>query len=153
MRLTAAVVAALVAAACGRGEPAPDPVPAPAPEAAAERPDATSTGGRRGDRHARAAARRSPKVKRIEGTLSKADERRVVIRAPGEAPVTLRVAPSTTVTVGGRPTRIDALREGAEVRASYRTGGGGRPTAIAIEARERPEPERAEPEPPPPSDG
>jgi hypothetical protein len=160
-RLGAAVLAAALAAAgCER---AAGPARAPSAEAVAParaepadgRPDGVRTNGRRGDRHARAAARRSPGVKRIEGTLARADRRQVVIRAPGGAPLTLRVAPSTTVTLGGRPTPIEALREGAEVRASYRSGGG-RPTAIAIEARaaaERDEAEQGAADPPPPSDG
>lgn len=170
MRLGAAVLAwALAAAGCERAAgPAPEPAPeaAPGPPAgprASGRPDAAGAGGRRGDRHARAAARRSRVVKRVEGTLARADARQVVIRAPGAPPVTLRVAPSTTVMVGGRPAGVAALREGAEVRASYRPGDGGRPTAIAIEARDggrpappaRPAPS-AEPEDPfpaPPSDG
>jgi hypothetical protein len=69
----------------------------------------------------------------------------VAIRPAGAPPLTLRVGPRTTITVDGRPARLEALREGAEVRASYRTGGG-RPTAIAIEAQapaqDPPSPER-----------
>jgi hypothetical protein len=101
---------------------------------AAQRPSDVRASERRGDRHARAAARRSPGVKRVAGTVSRAGARVLSVRSAGAPPLTLRVAPSTTITVDGRPARLEALREGAEVRASYRTTGG-RPTAIAIEAQ------------------
>lgn len=141
--LAAALLASLAAScelAASRPQP-PHPAEASAPLAPAaapparERPATARRTERRGDRHARAAARKAPQVKRIAGTVARADDRGVAIRAPGAAPVTLRVSPETTVTLDGRPARIDAVREGAEVRASYRTGGG-RPTAIAIEAVE-----------------
>jgi hypothetical protein len=159
-RGAAVLAAALLAAGCegaAEREPrAPDAAPAAAVPKG-ERPDGERTGGRRGDRHARAAARRSPRVKRVEGTLTSAARGRVVIRAPGAAPLTLRVAPSTAVTVGGRPAAIEALRAGAEVRASYRSGGG-RPMAIGIEVRGAParreaEPREADPSAAPPSGG
>jgi hypothetical protein len=121
------------------------PAPVGRSEAAGQRPPDVQTGERRGDRHARAAARRAPGVKEIAGTVSRAGARTVAIRPAGAPPLTLRLGPRTTITVDGRPARLDALREGAEVRASYRTGGG-RPTAIAIEAHapapDPPSPER-----------
>jgi hypothetical protein len=116
-------------------------------EAAGQRPPDVRAGERRGDRHARAAARRAPGPKEIAGTVSRAGARTVEIRTAGALPLTLRVGPRTAITVDGRPARPDALREGAEVRASYRTGGG-RPTAIAIEARgPAQDPPSPEPEP------
>jgi hypothetical protein len=137
LRVRVLVLAAALALGCERGggeRAAPPPAYAGVSGPATVRPDGTRASGRRGDRHARAASRRSRVVKRIEGKLARADGRLVVIRAPGAAPLTLRLAPGTTVTQGGRPAAIEALREGTEVRASYQTGGGGRPTAISIEA-------------------
>lgn len=140
--VTAAALAALLACEpASQGDRAERPARAeadgaparPAPPAA-ERPSEGRTSVRRGDRHARAAARQSPKVKRVEGTLARSGPRQVVIRPAGRPELTLRVAPTTTVTLDGRPARADALREGVEVRASYETGSGGRPTAIRIEA-------------------
>lgn len=121
------------------------------PEATGQRPPDVQPGERRGDRHARAAARRAPGVKEIAGTVSRAGARTVAIRPAGAPPLTLRVGPRTTITVDGRPARLDALREGAEVRASYRTGGG-RPTAIAI-AAQAPAPAPAPAQDPPSPEG
>jgi hypothetical protein len=149
MRGRAVVIAALLAAACERDARGPAASPAAPAErpAAADPPEGERASGRRGDRHARAAARRSPKVKRVEGTLSRADPKRVVIRAPGAAPLTLRLSPSTTVTLDGRPAGVETLPEGAEVRASYRVGGGGRPTALTVEAARPAREGRREPAP------
>lgn len=94
--------------------------------------------GRRGDRHARAAARRARNVKTIEGAVSQASDRQVIVRSPGRPPIALRVEPGTSVTVGGQPARAGALREGEPIRASYRTGADGRQTALSIEARAAP---------------
>ncbi|HEY6006131.1 MAG TPA: hypothetical protein VIV57_24840 [Anaeromyxobacter sp.] len=118
-------------AAPGAGEGA-----APA-DRASERPPSLE----RGDRHARAAARRSLVVKRVEGTLSRVGERQVVIRRRGGPELSLRVSPRTKVTMNGRPAGLERLREGAEVRAAYQTGDGGRPTALSIEAQSAPGPE------------
>ncbi len=141
---TIAVLAAC--AACGEGGEAPrrgesrlaDEVQAPG-HAPAGRADEPGASGGRGDRHARAAARRSPTVKRAEGTLARAGERSVAIRQAGAPELTLRVAPGTTITVNGRPARLATLREGIQVGVAYRTGSGGRPTAISIEARSAPD--------------
>lgn len=136
---TLLLAAALLAAACDRG--AGEPREQPAEERAAD----PRTSGRRGDRHQRAAARTAPAVKRVEGTLARAGEKQVVIRLPGEPEMTLRVAAGTTVTLNGRPARLDHLQPGAEIRAAYQTGQGGRPTAISIEARS---PGKKDPAPP-----
>jgi hypothetical protein len=74
-------------------------------------------------------------VKAIEGSLARASDRLVVIRPPAAPELALRVAPGTRVTVDGRPARAQALRPGAEVRAEYRTGRGGLPTAVSLDAR------------------
>lgn len=42
------------------------------------------------------------------------------------------------MTVNGRPAELERLREGAEVRAAYQAGDGGRPTALSIEVRSAP---------------
>ena len=117
-------------AAGGAAERAPAP-PAPAAPAIAPPPAPIP----RGDRHARAAARRSRVVKRVEGILADRDDRTVVVGRPGAPALTLRISPGTSVTLDGRPARADALPPGAEVRAAYRTGDGGRPTALSVEAR------------------
>jgi hypothetical protein len=140
VRRTAAFlgIAAALAVGC-RTEPPPPPQQPPAARPAERSaPVPPAAAGPRGDRHARAAARRSPKVKRVDGKLARCDRRAVVIRAPGVPALTLRVAPGTAVTLDGRPARSEALPPGADVRAAYRTGEGGRPTAISIEARVAP---------------
>jgi hypothetical protein len=91
-------------------------------------------------------------VNRLEGTVASAGERQVVIRRRGAPELTLRVAPHTAVTLDGKPARAAALREGAEVRAAYETGGG-HPTAISLEARSRPAQPLLSPAPDAPSDG
>jgi hypothetical protein len=143
------VLAALaLAVGCERAPPGAAPAPAatPAPPAPpeAERPAAAPPARRRGDRHARAAARQSRLVKVVEGTVARAGARQVVIRPRGAAAVTLRVVPGTRVTLDGKPARAAALREGAEVRASYQAGGDTRPTALSIEARAPPDGGEAE---------
>ncbi|WP_041448024.1 hypothetical protein [Anaeromyxobacter sp. Fw109-5] len=144
----ALVVAGALAVACRRGPEAPEASAPPEERAEAPEPEATAAqrGGRtpgeqahqepsgRSDRHRRAAAR-ARSVRRIEGTLERLSEERVVIRAPGEERVTLHVGTRTAITVDGRPGRLVELREGAEVRASYASGRAGRPTALSIEAR------------------
>jgi hypothetical protein len=122
---------------------------APRAEETEQRPADARPSERRGDRHARAEARRDATVERVSGTVSRAGARSVAIRRDGAPPLTLRVAPGTAITVDGRPARLEALREGTEVRASYRPGGG-RPTAITIEAQTPRVPEpRREPAPGP----
>jgi hypothetical protein len=100
-------------------------------EGAAERPGASG----RGDRHARAAARHARAVKRVDGTLARAGDRQVVIQRRGAPELSLRVTPDAAVTMDGKPARLEDVPEGAEVRAAYRTGNGGRPTALSLEAR------------------
>jgi len=159
LRILSVCAAALVAA-CEERVEEPAETRAPSDEARNARPATERTipgragesqvSGRRGDRHARAAARKSPSVKRVEGKIARASERQVVIRPSGSPEMTLRVAPGTTVTVDGRPARVEALQQGAEVRAAYETGDGMRPTAITIEARSaaaKEVPRRSEPDP------
>jgi hypothetical protein len=140
-----AIVLALGAAllSCGdRREPKAEPQgsgegsPASAQQAGERAPSL-----QRGDRHARAAARRALPVKKVDGTLARVDERQVVIRRRGGPQLALRVSPSTRVTVNGRPAQLRGLREGAEVRAAYQSGDGGRATALSIEARSGEAPE------------
>lgn len=83
----------------------------------------------------RTAGRTPGGTQEIAGTVARADETRLVIHAPDRPDVTLRVSDRTTVEIDGQPASIDRLEEGTAVRASYQTGNGGRPTAIAIEAR------------------
>jgi hypothetical protein len=148
-RRSAFVCIAGALAACACAEP-PGPAPgAPATPAQlqppgrapeAERPERPAPAGTpapapRGDRHARAAARRPAVVKRVEGRLARSDARTVVIGSADAPPLSLRIAPGTAVTLDGRPVRPEALPPGADVRAAYRTGEGGRPAAISIDAR------------------
>lgn len=132
----------------GAAQPAVAAGSGSAAETAPQRPVGAQASERRGDRHARAEARRDPGVKRVTGTVARAGGRAVAIRSAGAPPLTLRVARETAITVDGRPAGLEALREGVEVRASYRPGGG-RPTAVSIDARTKalpaPRPE-AEPE-------
>jgi hypothetical protein len=162
MRLHVLSVAALVAvAACSRPAERPReegrvdaPVLARAARAShgerAKEPLRPAAG--RGDRHARAAAGRARPAKRIDGTLARLDGRLLVIRSPAGSELTLRTSPSTRVTLEGRPAELESLREGAEVRATYESGGG-RPAALSVEARRaRPAPgdggqRRGSPEP------
>lgn len=153
----ALVLAAALGGACGRTTQAPqqpgvppETRPPAAPSARPPRldpePTAAQQAGRtpgergsegtsgRSDRHRRAAARAST-VRTIEGTLERLSGEGVVIRAPGEERVALRLGGGTAITIDGRPAAIEALREGAEVRASYASGRAGRPTALSIEAR------------------
>lgn len=95
----------------------------------------------RGDRHARAASRRSLLVKRVEGTLAWAGGDKVVIRRPGAPELTLHVSRRTVLTVNGKPSPLDRLAEGAEVRAAYQSGPAIRPTALSIEIRSAPPPD------------
>jgi hypothetical protein len=144
-----------------RGEPAPPaPAPAPATDAATDAAAGRAAGDAtpafpRGDRHARAAARNRHVVKRVRGRLARADDRAVVIGDRGAPPLTLRIAPGTSVTLDGKAIRAEALPPGVDVRAAYRTGDGGRPTALTVEARRGAEEPRPEPgaEPPPASWG
>jgi hypothetical protein len=71
----------------------------------------------------------------ITGTVARADETRLVIHTPDRPDVTLRVSDRTIVKVDGQPASIDRVEEGTSVRASFQTGTGGRPTAIAVEAQ------------------
>jgi hypothetical protein len=140
----AAVVAIAGALGACRAKPRPEPPQPPAAGRASDAPpaeaaEARAAPGASGDRHARAAARRKHVVKRTTGKLARADERVVVIGGPDAPPLTLRIAPGTTVTLDGQPARPEALPPGAEVRAAYRTGDGGRPTAISVEVRRPPE--------------
>jgi hypothetical protein len=134
-------LAAIAALGCERA-PAPRS-PRGGPAAAAEAaPPAQPE--RRGDRHARAAAREAPRLREISGTVVRADGRRLAIRSGAGAELTLRVGPGTAVTVGGRRAPPAALRPGDDVRASYRTTEGGPATALSVEVTPRPPP------PPPP---
>lgn len=83
----------------------------------------------------RTVGRTSSATQEITGTVARADETRLVIHTPDRPDVTLRVSDRTTVKVDGQPASIDRLEEGTSVRASFQTGTGGRPTAIAIEAQ------------------
>jgi hypothetical protein len=135
-RALGAAASAFLALACSGGEAgrAPDraapaaTVPAP-PAPRDERPSA-----RRGDRHARADATRARIVKRAEGVVARASDRRVVIRPHGAAEVTLQIGRGTTVLVDGAPSRGGALRTGASVRAAYDARAGSRPVAIRLES-------------------
>lgn len=92
-------------------------------------------------------------MKRVRGKVDRADDRALVIGTrDARPPLTLRITPGTLVTLDGRPSRAESLPAGADVRAAYRTGDGGRPTALSVEARRAPElppPERGDDEQPP----
>jgi hypothetical protein len=96
----------------------------------AEAPEATPRAGRQ-----RRVAEKAHTVRHVAGRLEEASGQQVIIRAPGEPRLTLRVSSLTAVTVDGRPSRLESLQRGTDVRASYQTGGGARPTALAIEVR------------------
>ncbi len=81
-----------------------------------------------------AAGRAQAGTQQVTGTVARADETRLVIRAPDRPDLTLRVTDRTAVKVDGRPASADQLEEGSSVRASFQTGSGGRPTAISVEA-------------------
>ncbi|HET7826566.1 MAG TPA: hypothetical protein VFK90_14625, partial [Anaeromyxobacter sp.] len=93
--------AAAALLACERsGEPREQSAPAAhGTDRASGRPE----GAPRGDRHARAAARRSLPVKRVDGTLASVGDRQVVIRRRGAPDLSLRVSQRTRVTLNGRP--------------------------------------------------
>ena len=93
----------------------------------------------------RRAAERATAVRKVAGTVEHATPYRVTIRAPGEPALGLRVAAGTKVTLDGRPTRAEALKEGTAVRAAYQTGGGAAATALSIEAS-------SQARPPPPAE-
>lgn len=142
-RLLAAAAAALLLACGERGALAP---PAPAPPDSARPPEGGQGAAReerplveprRGDRHARAQARRTPRVRQLAGTIVRADARRLVIRPEGGPIVTLRLGPRTALSVQGRRAGPEVLRPGAEVRTSYRSGEGGPATAVTVEVTER----------------
>ena len=124
------------------------------PDAAAARQDPAPAPDARGDRHARAAARRPPRLREISGTIVRADGRRLAIRSAAGPEITLRVGPTTAVTVHGRRAVPAALRPGDGVRASYRSAEGGPSTALSVEVGPPPAPPaRPPPEPPgPPGD-
>ncbi|WP_242346252.1 hypothetical protein [Anaeromyxobacter terrae] len=153
----AALLTAALALACKRGgEAAREQAPAEAPATVAQRdgrtPGERSSGleeSRRADRHRRAAAR-ARAIRKIEGTLERNADGRVVIRAPGEESVVLRVGSATAITLDGRAAPLGSLREGTEVRASYESGRGGRPTALTLDARSAPRTGRGAPEGPAP---
>jgi hypothetical protein len=136
----AAASAAVVALACEGGAPpsrgAPGARPSgPPPGERAEAPP------RRGDRHARAAARSGRPLHEVSGTVVRAEDGRVAIRPRDGPEVTLRIGPRTTVTTPGRgaatPGRAP-VAPGDEVRASWRSGGDP-PTALSVEVRSGPD--------------
>ena len=146
---TRAVVVASLALLAFAYERRVEARPAPPGEVASAAPgpgEPPPRDARRGDRHARAAARRRTQVHRVDGRIARTGDRLVAIRSGGGAEVALRVAPGTAVTLGGLPAAPEALSRGADVSASYRSGGGGPPTAIRIDARApEPPPEPASP--------
>lgn len=131
--------AAVCAAALACEAPAPPPGaegPSPAADARPSEgapPAGTPSPGRRGDRHARAAARAGARsVHQVAGTVIRVEGGRVAIQPPRGREVTLRIGPRTTVTTrrgGGQ-----GLAPGDEVRASWRTGGDP-PTAVSVEVQ------------------
>jgi hypothetical protein len=152
MRLAIACLWCAALLACDERAVTPAPAPAAPSDARTspettrpQRPGEPPAASGRGDRHARASARRAPTVKRVAGTISRANGRLVVIRRPGAPEVTLRIAPGTSVTVNGQPARADALPPGADVRAAYETGSGGRPTALTLEVSSPAPPPRSAP--------
>jgi hypothetical protein len=129
--------ALLLAAACqrgGDGGQARRTAAAPA-RGEAGRPEAgrsTDTGGDQGQVAARAGA--AGAVQQVQGKVARASDTEVEIRQADQPAITLRVGPSTAVTVDGRRASAAQLQPGMEVRASY---GADR---TAIEVRELPPP-------------
>jgi colicin import membrane protein len=68
----------------------------------------------------------------IIGEVLTANDREVLVSSRGEPRLRLQVEPGTMVIVDGRPARPVDIREGSQVRASYRDTGG-EPTAVRIE--------------------
>jgi hypothetical protein len=139
-RLAALVLVAALAA-CGRERARRPAPPEPQPTAAqevgrspSELPSAAPEPGQRASRQRRAAVRASA-VRHVAGTLERRSEERVVIRGPGAERVTLAIDRGTAITLDGRAARVEALREGSEVRAAYESGRGERPAALSIEGR------------------
>ncbi len=135
MRSSAALVAALLAVgstvvACDDRSPVPSGgETAPSGDA----PPDELPAARRGDRHARAAARHAPRLREVSGSIVRADGRRVTLRTGGGPELTLRIGPDTRVTIRGRRSSPRALRAGDDVRASYRSLEGGPATALSVD--------------------
>lgn len=137
---TAVVCAAVIA--CDAGAPAPRAGEATGGRSDARPPNADPPAGapaprRRGDRHARAAARAGARpLHEVTGTVVRAGGGRVAIRPRGgsDVTVTLRIGPRTTVTAQGGGAPAKALAPGDEVRASWRAGDDP-PTALSVEVR------------------
>lgn len=139
LRASLAAVALLLAGACREATRAVvQPATATSPRAAPAGPPDEGTSeraappGRRGDRHARAAARQPRALRQVVGTIVRVEEGRVVIRRRDGGELTLRIGPRTRLAAPGRPTGRAALAPGDEVRASWRGGGGEPPTALSV---------------------
>jgi hypothetical protein len=142
------LAASLALAACEDEQPAGPRTEPDSPAA----PQAPPPEARRGDRHARAAARHAPRLREVSGTIVRADGRRLAIRSGAGPEVTLRVGPGTAVTVRGRLAGVAALRPGDDVRASYQTAEGAPATALSVEVVPPPAaPARPPPPPSPPA--
>jgi colicin import membrane protein len=72
-------------------------------------------------------------VQTVTGTVVSATSDQVVVRAPGQPQIMLRVTENTQVTRDGQAASINELTEGSEVRASFQESGGQK-TAHQIEA-------------------
>ncbi|WP_255442921.1 hypothetical protein [Corallococcus sp. Z5C101001] len=77
----------------------------------------------------------SAPVQRISGEVLSANAREVLLSERGEPRLRLQVGPNTQVRVDGRAASAADIREGSEVRASYRTDeSSGEPRALSIDA-------------------
>ncbi|WP_235686040.1 hypothetical protein [Corallococcus silvisoli] len=77
----------------------------------------------------------SAPVQRISGEVLSANAREVLLSERGEPRLRLQVGPNTQVRVDGRVASAADIREGSEVRASYRTDErSGEPQALSIDA-------------------
>jgi hypothetical protein len=71
----------------------------------------------------------------IEGEVAKSGADAIEIRTPDQPAMTLRVLPSTRVTLSGASIPPEQIQPGSDVRASFERSGSGEPVAISIEAK------------------
>ncbi|RKH14265.1 hypothetical protein D7V97_03540 [Corallococcus sp. CA053C] len=77
----------------------------------------------------------------ISGQVLSASDQEVLLSQRGEPQLRLKISPSTQVQVDGRDASAADIREGAQVRASYRTdASSGEPQALRIEAQSQAQP-------------
>jgi hypothetical protein len=74
----------------------------------------------------------------VNGTVAKASEAQVQVKAPGDADVILAVDPSTVIHINGQTAKASDISEGAPVRATYVLAPDGALKALQIEVLSTP---------------